>query len=115
MNRTMLKSKISSATITDSNLHYEGSIGIDLDILERANIKPDEQVQVVNLNNGERLITYAIIEPRGSKSIVLNGPAARKGLKGDEIMIISYCSLNDLEIKDHKPVLINLKNDSKNT
>ena len=108
MLRTMLKSKISNATITDSNLFYEGSIGIDLDILEKANIKPNEQVQVVNLNNGERLITYAIKAPRGSKNIVLNGPAARKGLVGDKIMIISYCLMAESDIQDHEPTIINL-------
>jgi aspartate 1-decarboxylase len=115
MIRTMLKSKISSAKITDSNLFYEGSIGIDLDILEQSNIKPNEQVQIVNLNNGERLITYAIKAPRGSKSFVLNGPAARKGLVGDEIMIISYCLVEDAVIDDHQPIIINLNADAKNT
>lgn len=115
MYRTVLKSKISFAKITDSNLFYEGSIGIDLDLLEKADIKPNEQVQVVNLNNGERLITYAIVQPRGSNAIVLNGPAARKGLIGDDIMIISYCSLDDSELKSHEPIVINLKNELKNT
>ena len=112
MIRTMLKSKISSATITDSNLFYEGSIGIDLDILERSNIKPNEQVQIVNLNNGERLITYAIKAPRGSKAFVLNGPAARKGLVGDQIMIISYCMVNESDVDSHEPILVNLNNDA---
>ena len=115
MIRTMLKSKITAAKITDSNLFYEGSIGIDLDILDQSNIKPNEQVQVVNLNNGERLITYAIVQPRGSKAIVLNGPAARKGLVGDDIMIISYCLVEEKDIESHEPIIISLNNDVKNT
>ena len=102
MNRTVLKSKISYATITDSNLFYEGSIGIDQDILDQANIIPNEQVQVVNINNGERLITYAIAEERGSKCFVLNGPAARKGLVGDQIIIISYAMVADGDVLEPK-------------
>ena len=108
MNRTVLKSKISYATLTGSNLFYEGSIGVDQDILDQANILPNEQVQVVNVNNGERLITYAISEKRGSNCFVLNGPAARKGLVGDQIIIISYAIVQDQEIIE--PILINLNN-----
>ena len=108
MLRTVLKSKISYATITDSNLFYEGSIGIDEEWLEKSNIKPYEQVQVVNVNNGERLITYAIPEKKGSKNIVLNGPAARRGLVGDDLMIISYAMISDEDVL--LPIVIDLKN-----
>ncbi len=105
---TVLKSKISYATITDSNLFYEGSIGIDLDILDKANIIPYEQVHVLNVNNGERLTTYVIPAERGKKEFVLNGPAARKGLIGDEIIIISYAII-DPEKETVSPVVIDLK------
>ena len=107
MRRTVLKSKVAYAVLTDANLHYEGSIGIDLDILDKANIIPNEQVQVVNVNNGERLVTYAIALERGCQQFVLNGPAARKGLVGDEIIIISYASLDDGNVLE--PIIIDLK------
>jgi len=107
MKRHMMKSKIAYAVLTDANLFYEGSIGIDQDIMDQANILPNEQVQVVNANNGERLITYAIALERGSKKFVLNGPAARKGLVGDEVVIISYAILDDNDVLE--PIVINLK------
>ena len=109
MVRTVLKSKVSYAVLTDANLYYEGSIGIDVAIMEQANIIPNEQVQVVNVNNGERLITYAIPMERGSMKFVLNGPAARKGLVGDEIVIISYAAISDEDVLD--PIVIDLKHD----
>ncbi len=86
----VLKSKISYATITDKSLRYVGSITIDEDIMEQAQLRENEQVHIVNLNNGERLETYVIPGPRGSKTFALNGPAARKGEVGDEIFILSY-------------------------
>jgi aspartate 1-decarboxylase len=107
MKRHMMKSKIAYAVLTDANLFYEGSIGIDQDIMDQANILPNEQVQVVNANNGERLITYAIALERGSKQFVLNGPAARKGLVGDEVVIISYAIIDDNDVLE--PIVINLK------
>ena len=79
MLRVMMKSKIHRATLTGTELHYEGSIAIDQDLLDQADILPGEQVQIVNLNNGERLVTYAITGERGSGIIELNGPAARLG------------------------------------
>ncbi|MAQ65063.1 aspartate 1-decarboxylase [bacterium] len=109
MQRTVLKSKIAYAVLTDANLYYEGSIGIDHDIMDQANIIPNEQVQVVNVNNGERLVTYAIPMERGSMKFVLNGPAARKGLSGDEIVIISYIGVQDGDVFD--PIIIDLKHD----
>jgi len=102
----MLKSKIHRARITDSNLYYEGSFTIDENILEEANILPNEQVSVVNINNGERFETYVIPGKRGSKDFCLNGAAARKGAIGDEMIIISYAHLNEEEIKTHQPTII---------
>jgi aspartate 1-decarboxylase len=87
---TIMKSKIHSATVVDANLHYEGSITIDLDLMERADIYCGERVQIVNLNNGERLETYTIPGERGSGMIAMNGPAAFKCEKGHIIHIISY-------------------------
>lgn len=87
---TMMKSKIHNATVTQADVRYEGSITIDIDLMERADIFPGERVQVVNLNNGERLETYTIPGERGSGIIGMNGPAALKCHKGDIIHIISY-------------------------
>ncbi len=87
---TIMKSKLHGATVTDADVNYEGSITIDLDLMERADIYPGERVQVVNLNNGERLETYTIPGERGSGVIAMNGPAALKCSRGDVIHIISY-------------------------
>jgi len=106
---TVLKSKISYATLTHKDLFYVGSITIDENIMERANLKQHEQVHVVNLNNGERLETYVIPGRRGSNVFALNGPAARKGEVGDEIFIISYALINP-ESEQWDPVLVDLKN-----
>ncbi len=101
MFRTMLKSKLHRVTLTDCNLDYEGSIAIDSDLLKKADILPGEQVQVLNINNGGRLITYAIEAEAGSGTIMLNGPAARAGLPGDLLVIITYCQIEDRELPDH--------------
>jgi aspartate 1-decarboxylase len=93
MERLMLKSKIHGATLTGTELDYQGSITIDEDVLEKANILPGEQVHVLNINNGQRFITYAIAAPRGSETVLLNGPAARLGTVGDKVIIISYCQI----------------------
>ncbi len=106
MQRIMLKSKIHRARITDSNLYYEGSFTIDEEILEEANILANEQVSVVNINNGERFETYVIPGKRGGRDFCLNGAAARKGAIGDEMIIISYAHLNEEEIKTHQPTII---------
>ncbi|MFT6868697.1 MAG: aspartate 1-decarboxylase [Cyclobacteriaceae bacterium] len=106
MNIEVLKSKIHRVKITQAELHYVGSIAIDEDLMDAANIIENEKVQIVNINNGERLETYVIKGPRGSGQICLNGPAARKAQVGDIIIIISYCSLNIEEAKSHKPTLI---------
>lgn len=90
----VLKSKIHRAVITESNLNYVGSITIDEDLIEAANMIENEKVQVVNVNNGERLETYVIRGKRGSGICCLNGPAARRGMVGDVVVIISYASMD---------------------
>jgi len=102
----VLKSKIHRAVITEANLNYVGSITIDEDLIEAANIIENEKVQVVNVNNGERLETYVIRGKRGSGICCLNGPAARKGMVGDIVVIISYASVNFDEAKKFKPWIV---------
>lgn len=102
----VVKSKIHKVTITEANLQYVGSITIDEDLMEAANIIENEKVQIVNINNGERLETYVIRGERGSRAICLNGPAARKAAVGDVIIIISYALLDFEEAKSFKPTLI---------
>jgi aspartate 1-decarboxylase len=106
MVRKFLKSKIHRAIITDSNLDYVGSLTIDETIMEKAAILPNELVHIYNINNGARLETYVIKGQRGKKQIGLNGAAARLGEVGDKIIIVSYCLLNENEIKDHKPKVV---------
>ncbi len=107
---TVLKSKISYAKLTHTELYYVGSITIDEDIMDLANIRENEQVQVVNINNGERLITYAIKGERGSKVFALNGPAARKGKVGDPIFILTYAQIEE-DGPRYEPSLVSLKED----
>lgn len=102
----VVKSKIHRVKITQAELHYVGSITIDEDIMEASNIIENEKVQIVNINNGERLETYVIKGERGSGHVCLNGPAARKAQVGDIIIIISYASMDFEEAKDHKPTII---------
>ncbi len=102
----MKKSKIHTATITGLELYYEGSITIDRDLMDMADMLPGEQVQVVNLNNGERLVTYTISGERGSGVIELNGPAARLAAIGDKIIIISYGNYDDAEAKTLEPIVV---------
>jgi aspartate 1-decarboxylase len=106
MHIEVLKSKIHRATITDSDLNYIGSIGIDEDLIEAAGLIPNEKVHVLNVNNGERLETYVIKAPRGSGKITLNGAAARKGHAGDIVVIVSYCFLEFEEAKKHVPTIV---------
>ena len=108
MQRTMLKSKIHQATLTGTELEYEGSIAIDQDLLDRADIAPGEQVHVLNLNTGTRLVTYAITAPRGSGTMLLNGPAARLGAKGDRVVVLTYCLVDDAEVARHKPLVVHV-------
>lgn len=100
---TVYKSKIHRATVTQADLNYIGSITIDENLMDAANIFEHERVQIVNVNNGERLETYVIKGERGSGVICLNGPAARKVAVGDIIIIISYCMLSLEEHKTHEP------------
>jgi aspartate 1-decarboxylase len=106
----MLRAKIHMATVTDSDLQYEGSITIDKELLALAGILPYEQVVVSNLNNGERFETYAIPGKKGQ--ICLNGPTARKGARGDRVIIFSYAWLEDTSLKGFTPKIIKL--DGKN-
>lgn len=102
----VLKSKIHRVKITEAELHYVGSITIDEDLMNAANLMENEKVQIVNINNGERLETYVIKGKKGSGQICLNGPAARKAHVGDIIIIISYCIIERAEATTHQPVLI---------
>lgn len=106
MNIEVLKSKIHRVTVTQANLEYIGSITIDEELMEAANIIENEKVQVVNINNGERLETYVIKGERGSGCICLNGPAARKAVVGDIVIIISYATMDFQEAKGFKPWVI---------
>lgn len=106
MNIEVVKSKIHQVTVTEANLHYVGSITIDEDLMDAANIIPNEKVQIVNINNGERLETYVIKGKRGSGEVCLNGPAARKVVVGDVVIIISYASLDFEEAKKFEPSII---------
>ena len=115
MFRAFLRSKIHMATVTESNLEYEGSITIDAEIIDLAGILPYEQVMISNLNNGERFETYVIPGERGSREFCLNGPTARKGVVGDKIIIFSYCFMDGNEIlktKKFSPRIIRLDPDN---
>jgi aspartate 1-decarboxylase len=108
MTITVYKSKIHRATVTQADLNYIGSITIDENLMEASNIVEHEKVQIVNVNNGERIETYVIKGERGSGTICLNGPAARKVAVGDIIIIISYCQLSMEEYKLHKPATVHV-------
>ena len=112
MQRTFLLAKIHNCTLTGANLNYVGSISIDRTLLDAAGILPYEQVQVVNVNNGERLITYAIAAPPNSGKIELNGAAARLGAIGDRVIIMTYTQLTPAEIETFCPTVVLV--DSKN-
>ena len=102
----VVKSKIHNVSVTEANLNYIGSISIDEDLMDAANIIENEKVQIVNINNGERLETYVIKGKRGSGSICLNGAAARKVAVGDVVIIISYASIDFNEAKTFKPSIV---------
>ncbi len=106
MHIEVVKSKIHRVTVTEADLNYVGSITIDEALMDAANLIENEKVQIVNINNGERLETYVITGQRGSGQICLNGPAARRVAVGDIIIIISYASMEFEEAKSFKPVLI---------
>jgi aspartate 1-decarboxylase len=102
----VVKSKIHQVKVTEANLHYVGSITIDEDLMDASNLIENEKVQIVNINNGERLETYVIRGERGSGEVCLNGPAARKVAVGDIIIIIAYATMEYEEAKKFKPTII---------
>jgi len=102
----VLKSKVHRVTITEANLNYVGSLTLDEDLMDAANMIENEKVQIVNVNNGERIETYLIKGERGSGIVCLNGPAARKGAEGDIIIIISYALMDFEAAKTFKPFII---------
>ncbi|WP_055107800.1 aspartate 1-decarboxylase [Paenibacillus ihumii] len=106
MYRTMMKSKIHRATVTEANLNYIGSVTIDENLMETADLLENEKVQIVNNNNGARLETYVIPGPRGSGVICLNGAAARLVQPGDNVIIISYAQMSAEELRSHKPTVV---------
>src|SRR5215213_7003504 len=106
MTIAVLKSKVHSATITEANQNYVGSITLDEELMEAANMIENEKVQVVNVNNGELLDTYLIKGKRGSGVCCLNGPAARRGMVGDVVVIISYAAMPFEEAKTFKPWIV---------
>lgn len=108
----MMKSKLHRATVTSADLHYEGSISIDTDLLERADILPNEQVDILNITNGERFTTYAIEAPRGSKTFGLNGAAARRVQVGDQIIVVTYCDMEREKARNYAPTIVLLDKDN---
>jgi len=106
MQRTMLKSKLHRVTATHADLHYEGSCAIDEDLLDAANIREYEQIEIWNVNNGERFSTYAIRAERASGVISVNGSAARRAAPGDILIIASFATYSETELASHEPALI---------
>ena len=111
MLRCILRAKIHMATVTESNLSYEGSLTLDKEILKKAGILPYEQIMVSNLNNGERFETYVIPGKRGE--VCLNGPTARKGIVGDRVIIFCYGYVEDSKLKTFKPTIVLLDEENK--
>ena len=108
----MLRSKIHRATLTGTELDYEGSIAIDRTLIEAADLLPGEQVHVLNLSNAQRLVTYVIEAPAGSGTMMLNGPAARLGAKGDLVVVLAYCAVSTEEARSLRPIVVHV--DEKN-
>jgi aspartate 1-decarboxylase len=106
MQRMMLKSKIHRVTVTQAELHYEGSCAIDENLLEAADIKEYQQIDIYNVNNGDRFTTYAIRAERGTGTISVNGAAARKAAPGDLLIIASYATMNEVELANFEPDLV---------
>jgi aspartate 1-decarboxylase len=106
MQRTMLKSKLHRVTVTQAELHYEGSCAIDEDLLDAADIREYQQIEIWNVNNGERFSTYAIKAERGSGTISVNGAAARKAAPGDLMIIASFATYNEVELGKFEPDLV---------
>ncbi len=106
MQRTMMKSKLHRATVTAADLHYQGSVAIDEDLLDAADILVNERVEIYNVTNGERLATYAIPAPRGSRQVMVNGAAAHKARPGDLVILVSYAVYDEREARRHKPTVL---------
>ena len=106
MNRTLLKSKIHTATVTEANVDYEGSITVDKDLMEAADLVPYEQVHIFNVTNGHRFYTYVIEGKRGSGVICTNGAAAHLAREGDTVIIASFSSYDEIEVNNHNPKLV---------
>ena len=113
MNRTMFKSKIHRATVTHADLHYVGSVTIDLDLLEAADILPGELVSIVDITNGARLETYTIAGERGSGVIGINGAAAHLIHEGDLVILITYASMSDAEAREFVPTVVHVDADNR--
>jgi aspartate 1-decarboxylase len=103
---TMLKAKLHRATVTGADKDYEGSIAIDLDLLDVSGILPHEQVDVLNINTGGRFTTYAIEAARGSRAITVNGAAARLVQTGDKVIIVAYCQIPAEEARNYRPSVV---------
>lgn len=109
MQRLMLRAKLHRATVTEADLHYEGSCGIDSELLAAADMREFEQIELYNINNGERFSTYIIPAPAGSGVISLNGAAARKAHVGDLLIICTYAPMSEAEVATHKPKVVLLE------
>ncbi|MFH1707419.1 MAG: aspartate 1-decarboxylase [Planctomycetota bacterium] len=108
MQRIMLRAKIHRATVTRTELEYEGSLTVDRDLMDAAGMLPGEQVHVVNLNNGARIETYLISGRRKSGEICLNGPAARTGMPGDRVIVLTYAPMDEAEARAWKPLIVHV-------
>jgi aspartate 1-decarboxylase len=106
MTKTMLQAKLHRARVTQADLHYEGSCGIDEQLLEASGIREFQYIEIYNVNNGERFNTYAIRAPRGSGTISLNGAAARRAMVGDLLIICAYADYTDAELESYRPVVV---------
>jgi aspartate 1-decarboxylase len=109
----MLRAKLHRATVTGADMHYEGSIAIDRDLLDASGILAHEQVDVLNINTGGRFTTYVIEAPRGSRDVAVNGAAARLVQKGDRIIIIAYCQIPAEEARNYRPSIVILGDDNR--
>lgn len=106
MRRELCKSKIHGATVTEANLYYEGSLTLDTELMEAADLVPYERIQVVNINNGARLETYLLPGERATGAVALNGAAARLGSVGDRVILISYAHYDESEVQGHEPRVV---------
>jgi aspartate 1-decarboxylase len=112
MHLTLLKAKLHRAVITQTDMNYEGSLSIDAELMARAGILPNEQIDVANINNGARFTTYAIEAPAGSRIFGVNGAAARLAQKGDRIIVMAYASMPAEEARQHQPIVVLLNDDN---